>query len=372
MTKDIKKYFADYYDRFKGYTPGEQPGTGWLKLNTNENPYDPPQSVIDDIKAGLEDLRKYPDKDTRELKKQLTFNVRVDKSSALKMDNIVAGCGSDEMLDIIFKTFVNPEDRVVFFEPSYGMYKVLCNMYRATPVTIPLNEDFTIPEEKATSTLGKLMIICSPNNPNGARVPNEIISKICNAFDGIVVVDEAYIDFADGSAIGLLKEHPNLIILRTFSKSYSLAALRVGYIITLTRDIILALRKVKLPFNVNLPAQVAALSALKHQDEFDEIIEKIKSERERLAAKINAIEHLSVLPSDANFILVKINVGAEKRNQKVTQKLFWELKKKKILVRWYMTRRLYAYLRVTIGKPEENDLLADAMEECLNIALQAA
>ncbi|MHA1792837.1 MAG: histidinol-phosphate transaminase [Promethearchaeota archaeon] len=372
MTKDVKKYFAKYLDKFRGYQPGEQPGAGWLKLNTNENPYEPPEEIINDIKEGLKDLRKYPDINTKELKKQITFNVRVDNKTALKMDNIVAGSGSDELLDIIFKTFVDPNDRIVYFTPTYGMYRVFTDIYKAVPVEIPRNEDFSIPEDKACNTQGKLMFICSPNNPNGDRTPNEVIDKICESFDGIVVVDEAYVDFANDSAISLLNKHSNLLILRTFSKSFSLAALRIGYVLSLSRDIIITLRKVKLPYNVNLPAQVAALSALKHQKEVDQIVEKIKAERERLTKMINEIPELKVLPSEANFILVKIQVGDEKRNQKVTQKIFWELRKKKILVRWYTTKRLYSYLRITVGKAEENDLFVQSLKECVQISMQQA
>ncbi|MHA1681291.1 MAG: histidinol-phosphate transaminase [Promethearchaeota archaeon] len=371
--KKIKEYMAKFMDRFRGYSAGEQPPAGWLKLNTNENPYEPPKSVIDDLKKGLENLRKYPDMDTKELKKQLTFNVRVDDKSALKMDNIVAGCGSDELLDIVFKTFVDPGDRVVYFDPSYGMYKVLTQMFRGTPVEIQLNEDFSIPIEKATSTPGKLFIICSPNNPTGLRVPNDSIAKICENFEGIVLVDEAYVDFANDSAISLLPRYNNLIIMRTFSKSFSLAALRIGYVISLERDVILALRKIRAPYSVNLAAQIAALSSLKHQDEVDETVKKIKEERQRVTEKIQEIEHLTVTPSESNFILVNIKAGDdEKKNQKITQKLFWELKKKKILVRWYMTKRLYTYLRVTIGTPEQNDMFIEALKTCLEFALQAA
>ncbi|MHA1699300.1 MAG: pyridoxal phosphate-dependent aminotransferase, partial [Promethearchaeota archaeon] len=246
------------------------------------------------------------------------------------------------------------------------------NIHDAVPIEIPRYKDFKIPEDKALSTQGELMLICSPNNPDGGRTPNELISKICDSFDGIVVVDEAYVDFAENTALSLLLDHENLIILRTFSKSYSLAALRVGFLLSLNRDIIVATRKVKLPYNVNLAGQVAALSALKHQKEIDETIEIIKSEREKLISAINELPEVEALPSESNFILMRVNVGDQSKNMKVNQKIFWELKKKKILVRMYPERGLYEYQRITVGKPDENEKFMEALKECIAIALQKA
>ncbi|HME56245.1 MAG TPA: histidinol-phosphate transaminase [Candidatus Lokiarchaeia archaeon] len=367
MAQYVRKFMA----KFKGYVPGEQPSeAGWIKLNTNENPYEPPASVINDLKNGLKELRKYPDIDCIEVKKQITFNVRMNKESALKMDNIVVGAGEDELLELVFKTFVDKNDRVVFFAPSYGMYRTCCEIFDAVPVEIPLNPDFTIPEDKATSTPGKLIILCSPNNPDGARVPNELIATICENFKGIVVVDEAYIAFAEDNALSLLGTYNNLIILRTFSKAYSLASLRIGYLLSLNRDVILAIRKVKQPYNVNLAAQVAALSSLKHQAEVDKIIKSVKDERDRFIGMLQEIPQIQIFPTESNFILIKIAVGKPDENQKINQKIFWELKKRKMLVRTYPEKGLYEFERITVGKPEDNDAFIEAFKECLEIGLQ--
>ncbi len=366
----MSKYFRKFYPKFKGYVPGEQPGVDWLKLNTNENPYEPPQAVLDDIKVGLVNLRKYPDIDATEVKKQLTFNIRTSRDHALKMDNLIVGAGEDELLDLVFKTFVDKNDRVVYVDPTYGMYRTLCEIYEAVPVEIPLNKDFTIPVDKLLATQGKLLILCSPNNPNGARVPNEIIAKACESFDGIVVVDEAYIAFADDSCLALTEKHDNLIVLRTFSKSHSLAALRVGYLVSLNRDVILAIRKLKQPYNVNLVAQVAALSTLKHQPEIDEIIAKIKASRDKLIEMMKQFPQIEVFPSDANYILIKVNVGDDAKNMKVNQKIFWELRKRKVLVRTYTQRGLYEFQRISVGKPEDIDRFVKEFKECLDIGLQ--
>jgi histidinol-phosphate aminotransferase len=367
----MSKYFRKYMAKFKGYTPGEQPqDSGWIKLNTNESPYEPPESVLEDIKAGLKDLRKYPDIDGIEVKKQLAYTIRVNREISLKLDNIVLGAGEDELLDLVFKTFVDKNDRVVFFDPSYGMYRTLCEIYDAVPVEIPLNPDFSIPEEKTAATAGKMLIICSPNNPNGARVPNETIENLCQSFQGIVLVDEAYIDFADDSCLTLLPSYGNLIVMRTFSKSASLAALRVGYLLSLNRDVILAIRKVKAPYNVTMISQVAALSALKHWTEIVQTIEQVKAERERLIAALKEIPQIVVFPSDANFILIKVDIGKNDQNMKVNQKIFWELKKRKILVRVYSQKGLYEFQRITIGTSEEMDVFISAFKESLEIGLQ--
>lgn len=366
-------YIRKYLERFKEYVPGEQPrGDEWLKLNTNENPYEPPVSVLNDIKAGLKNLRKYPDIDAVELKKQMAYTFPVARDYALKMDNIIVGSGEDEILDMLFKTFVDPADVVLTFNPSYGMYKVLGGVYGAKMVEIPLDEGFDIPMDKAISAEGKMMMICSPNNPTGKRVPNDVIAKICERFDGVVVVDEAYCTFAEDTAIGLLRDYQNLIIMRTFSKAYCLAALRVGFMMTTNRDVVKAVRKVKLPYNVNLAGQVAALSCLKHHDEIDELVGRVKSEREKLWKALNEMPEAKVLPSEANFLLMKVDVGDKARNTKVNLKLYWELKKRKVLVRMYSARNLQEFLRISIGDELANERLIKEMKECMEIAMKKA
>ncbi|MFX0103579.1 MAG: histidinol-phosphate transaminase [Candidatus Hodarchaeota archaeon] len=373
MSKKITDYFRKYLQRFKEYVPGEQPrGDEWLKLNTNENPYEPPVSIVDDIKAGLKNLRKYPDIDAVELKKQIAYNFPVERGLALKMDNIVVGSGEDEILDMLFKTFVDPGDKVVTFNPSYGMYKVFCDIYGGTLVEIPLDSSFDIPADKVMAAEGKIMFICSPNNPTGKRVSNDLIDKTCKSFDGIVVIDEAYCHFAKDTAISLLKDHENLIIMRTFSKAFSLAALRVGFLMTMNRDIVKAVRKVKLPYNVNLAGQVAALSCLKHIEEVNEIIERIKGERDKLWERLNEMPEAKVLPSESNFLLMKVDVGDKARNTKVNLKLYWELKKRKVLVRMYSARNMQEFLRISVGDEMANERLVKEMKECMEIAMQQA
>jgi len=259
-------------------------------------------------------------------------------------------------LDIIFKVFVNPGDEVVYFYPSYGMYTVLSSLYGAKVNEIKLNEDFSLPNP-AFSAKGKLMFINSPNNPSGKSFGNAAILKICSQFPGIVVVDETYADFSDQTALPLLKKVENLIIARTFSKTFSLASLRFGYALA-SKEIIKLMNDVKLPYTSNYLAQVAAVSCIKYRRKLLEQNKKIIAERQRLTDELNKYDGVSVLPSDANFILVRFD------DKSITLKFLWDFReKKKILVRHFSKTGLYNYLRISIGLEEENDRLLEAFSE---------
>ena len=355
---DIDKFFREMLGNFAGYQPGEQPvGEGWIKLNTNENPYPPIPEVIEDIRAAVNDkIRLYPDPLALEARKAVLNQLVRDEDTLTDRNTVFIGNGSDEILDIIFKVFINPREDVVFFNPSYGMYKVLAALYDARIREITLNPDFSIPDSGFTAR-GKLMFICSPNNPNGKSYGNASILKICGNFSGIVVVDEAYAEFSEQTALPLLKKVNNLIIIRTLSKSFSLASLRFGYALA-DASIIKEMNKVKLPFNTSYLTQVAAISSIKHRRKILAQNKKIIEERERLTKELNSYEGVSVLPSDANFILVKFD------DKSITLKFFWDFKDKhKILVRHFSKPGLYQYLRITIGTEEQNSKLLEVFKE---------
>jgi histidinol-phosphate aminotransferase len=340
--------------KFSAYEPGEQPqGEGWVKLNTNENPYPPVPEVLEEVKAAVNNrLRKYPDPTGFEVRKELLNRFLIDKNTLTNRNTVFIGNGSDGNLDTIFKTFIDPNDQVVFFKPSYGMYKVLASLYGAKIKELELTEDFSIPEE-AYSVEGKLFFICSPNNPNGKSFANEDILKICENFPGIVVVDEAYADFSKTTALSLLRKVKNLIVSRTFSKSFSLAALRFGYALA-DAQIIKELNKVKLPYNVSYLTQVAALACIKYKDKIMEQNQKIIKERGRLREELSKFDGIEILPSDANFLFIKFN------DKSITLKFVWDLKDKKILVRHFSKAGLYQFIRVSIGTKEENDKFLNA------------
>lgn len=355
---DIKNLIRESLKNFAAYEPGEQPTTdGWIKLNTNENPQPPIPEIIEDIKAAVnEKLKRYPDPTAFEVRKMILSVLLRDKDTLTNRNTVFVGNGCDEILDVIFKVFVDPGDEVVFFFPSYGMYRVLASFYGAKINEIKLNEDFTLPDS-AYSAKGKVLFINSPNNPNGKSFGNASILKICSNFPGIVVVDETYADFSDQTSLSLLKKAQNLIVARTFSKSFSLASLRFGYALA-DASIVKEMNKVKLPYNTNYLAQIAALSCIKHRNKLYEQNKKIISERQRLTDELNTYDGVSVLPSDANFILVKFEDKAK------TLKFLWDLKeKKKILVRHFSKPGLYKYLRISIGTDEENNKFLEAFKE---------
>jgi histidinol-phosphate aminotransferase len=349
LRENLKKYTA--------YEPGEQPTEdGWLKLNTNENPFPPIPEILNDIKNAINDkLRLYPDPTSFELRKEILNVLLRDNDTLTNRNSIFIGNGSDEILDVIFKIFIDPGDEVVLFYPTYGFYKVLATLYNAKITEIRLNDDFSFPDN-AFNVKGKIMFINSPNNPNGKSVDNETILKLCEGFPGIVVVDEAYADFSNQTCLSLLKKVKNLIVNRSFSKSFSLAALRMGFALA-DPEIIKEMNRVKLPYNINYLGQIAALSCIKHSKKIFERNKKIIEERERLTEILNNFKGISVLPSDSNFIFIKFE------DKSKTLQFVWDLKEMKILVRHFSKPGLYNYIRVTIGMEEDNNKFIDAFQK---------
>ncbi len=353
---EIEKLFRENLQKYNSYETEEHPeGDGWIKLNVNENAYPPIQEILEDINSALKNkdlLRKYPDPLALELRKAILNQLLRDKDTLTNRNTVFIGNGSDEVLDVIFKVFVNPGDEVIILYPSFSLYKVLATLYDAKINEIKLNDDFSIPES-IYDQKGKLMFINSPNDPNGKSFDNDAILKICYNFPGIVVVDEAYADFSDFTCLPLLKDVKNLIVCRSFSKTFSMASLRIGYALA-DAIIVKEMNRVKLPFNTNNIAQFAAISCIKHRSKVYEQNKKIIAERKRLTEKLNIYNGISVLPSDSNFIFLKFD------NKSTTLKFLWDLKDLKILVRHFSKPDLYNYIRITIGTKEENDKFLEA------------
>ncbi|MHA1727619.1 MAG: histidinol-phosphate transaminase [Promethearchaeota archaeon] len=353
---DIQNLKRKSLKNYKAYSPGEQPPAReeWIKLNTNENPYPPPEPVIEEIKKALNDrLRLYPDPTCKELRSLISSVYLTEFNTLMNTNNVLVGLGSDEIIDLLFKAFIDPGDEIVFFNPAYGMYSVLTDFYNAKANIIELTDTFEIPEVLANVS-GKLMFIDSPNNPSGKQVSNEKIAEICEKFNGLVIIDEAYGDFSKKSCLSMLKKHENLAVMRTLSKGYSLASQRIGFIVS-NIEIIKVMNDVKLPYNVPYLSQVAAIAAIKHMKISKERNMSIIEERKRMAEELSKFK-LEVLPSDANFLFIKME-------ERSAMKIFWELKDKKILVRHFNKKGLYPFLRISIGKPEDNDAFLDAFAE---------
>ena len=213
--------------------------------------------------------------------------------------------------------------------------------------------------DSAYDAKGKLMFINSPNNPNGKSFGNATILKLCGSFPGIVVVDEAYADFSSQTCLPLLKKVKNLIVNRSFSKSFSLASMRMGFALA-DGEIIKEMNRVKLPYNTNYLGQIAALSCIKHSNKIFERNKTIIEERQRLTEELNKFEGIDVLPSDANFIFVKFE------DKSKALKFVWDLKERKILVRHFSKPGLYNYIRVTIGTAEDNDKFLNSFQKIAN------
>ncbi|HOO76520.1 MAG TPA: histidinol-phosphate transaminase [bacterium] len=343
-------YFRTAVKEMQGYVPGYQPvGDEYLKLNTNENPYPPAPgvfSVLRSIDPGL--LRLYPDPVLNSLRERIASNFGVAR------ENVLIGNGSDEVLTIVTRSFVEPGETVVFPEPSYSLYPVLARIQGGVPLGVPLGPDFGLPDE-FVSVPARLKFLAFPNSPTGTAYPLELVERVLKESSGVVLIDEAYADFADENCFGLLARHPNLIILRTFSKSYGLAGLRVGFALA-SEELIAGMLKVKDSYNVNRLSAAIAEAALSDQDYLRRTVAAIRRERGRLSRELEALG-FEVFPSSSNFVLVRAGTPASAR------RIFEELRERRILVRYFAQPRLDDCLRITVGTPEAMDRLIGALRE---------
>ncbi|MGH7767858.1 MAG: histidinol-phosphate transaminase [Candidatus Binatia bacterium] len=342
--------FRSNIGAIQGYSPGEQPREGdFIKLNTNENPYPPSPRVLSALKKAADrSLRLYPLASSDGLRSVAASTYGVSRH------NIVVGNGSDELLSILMRCFVGAHDRVFYPEPTYSLYDTLIAIQEGVKVTIPYPADFALPEELFSQTAA-LTFICNPNSPSGTLLRLEAIERLARTITGVLVVDEAYIDFADGekvSAISLLQSHPNIIVLRSFSKSFSLAGMRIGLAFA-SEEIIAGMNKVKDSYNVNRLSQIAAVEALGDLPWMRRNVRRIQNSRKKLTAGLKKMG-FRVYPSQANFVMGR----REGENQKA---LYEELKRRRILVRYFDQPGLRDCLRITVGAPGEVKTLLEQM-----------
>ena len=348
--------WRDYVRKVEPYVPGEQPkDRNIIKLNTNENPYPPAPMVQEAMEAmKAEPHRLYPDPVCGDLVEALAEYHKVD------ITNVFTGVGSDDVLSMIFLTFFNSDKPVLFPDITYSFYKVWASVYKIPYETPALDENFRIKAEDYFKENGGV-VIANPNAPTSIYEDLDFIRQILDANrDSIVVIDEAYIDFGGVSAANLLDEYDNLIVVRTFSKSRSLAGLRVGYALA-SAEIIKAINDVKYSINsytLNMPSLKLATLAVKSTDYYEDISAKIIATRERTTMALLELG-FSILPSKANFLFAKHN--------SVTAKTIFEaLKKEGIFVRFFNAPRINEYLRITIGTDEEMDKVIEFLREFLN------
>jgi len=349
-------YARKTIDQLTGYVPGEQPQVaGLIKLNTNENPYPPAPAVATALHAALDDrLRLYPDPTASALRQQLGVQF------GFAAGQIVIGNGCDDLLNLCVRAFCDTGDKLAYFWPSYSLYPVLANIQGAQPVELPLDDNFQITAhpDLLTQLAGvKLLFITQPNAPSGVWLAKVELQRVIEEMDGVVVIDEAYVDFAGDHCLDFARDYDNVLVARTFSKSYSLAGLRIGWTVG-APALIAALAKVKDSYNVNRLSQLAAAAALADQQYFAETTRKVKATRQRVLGRLEEWK-FRVFPSQTNFVF------AQPPAPLTARQWFVALRERKVLVRWWDTDRIRDGVRVTIGTDAEmNEFLAATKEIC--------
>ncbi len=342
-------YFRPAVDAMKGYVPGEQPkpGTRIIKLNTNENPYPPSPHAMDALRSvESESLRRYPDPFARE------FCGAVSDALGVPADWIIVGNGSDDVLNVLIRSCGEGAARkIVYPMPTYVLYRTLAEMQPAEVVEVPYGGDFKLPIENLVAANGAVTFIATPNSPSGHSVPLEELRELASRVSGVVAIDEAYADFAEYTAIDLVKEFDNVIVLRTMSKGYSLAGLRLGFGVA-NPTLLAGLFKVKDSYNIDAVAIAVGTAAMRDQAYKNECAGKVKVSRSKLAIDLKNLDFLP-LDSNGNFILATAPKDAEG--------LYLELKERGILVRYFKQPGLDDKLRITVGTPEQNELLLEAL-----------
>ncbi|HCL90057.1 MAG TPA: histidinol-phosphate transaminase [Candidatus Atribacteria bacterium] len=357
MKKD-KKYYRDNLRELKPYDPHEVPYK--IKLNANENPYGLPEEIIEEILRKAKNLEyfRYPNANSVKLSEA------VSSFWGLSRDNIVIGNGSDELIDYLIKAFSEKGRTIITTAPSFAMYKIYSIVNGSNFVQIPLSQDnFSLNEdevlEEAKKEDSSIVFIAYPNAPTGNYFAEDKIIKIIEESGCLVVVDEAYFEFGEKTFVPLISQYDNLVILRTFSKAYSLAGLRVGYLLS-NPEIISEVRKVKSPFNVNTFSQLAAQVVFENKEILKDGIKKIVEEREKLINRINKIHPFKAHPSQTNFVLVEVG------SKESTDLVYNNLLEQGILIQTIsdpaFSRSRY-FLRITIGNKEENNILIKGLEK---------
>ena len=344
-------FSTDILKNMSAYVPGEQPqDKSYIKLNTNEFPFEPGdnvKAVVNSEKAA--DLRLYSDPTCRVLKEAIAQNY------GLKTENVFCGNGSDEVLALSFLAFCKKDDTVIFPDISYGFYPVFASFFGLKYREIPLKDDFSINVSDYFRDCGTVYI-ANPNAPTGLTLkPYEIEEIIKNNPNHVVVIDEAYCDFCDCTVTGLIEKYNNLLVVRTFSKSYALAGARIGFALG-NIELISDLEKAKYsfnPYNINRLSIEIGAEAMKDREYFEKTVAVIRKNREKLTEELKNLG-FTVLDSGANFVFAKKD-GFD------GEELYLKLKENGILVRHFSKERIKDYLRITVGTQEQNAALINTL-----------
>lgn len=328
-----------------------------IKLNQNENPFDMHDEIKQEVARRLANRAwsRYPDFVPTSLLERLA------SFAGWKLEGTLAGNGSNELIQATLMVTVGAGTKVMIPEPTFTLYRQIVTVLGGEVVSVPLTSEFEFDvqaiRDRAIGERVDVIVICSPNNPTGCRIENDDLRSLARDFDGLLVVDEAYHEFSGGTCVPLLEESPNLIVLRTFSKAMAMAGLRVGYLLT-SPEMACEIHKATLPYNLNFFSAAAAEVACERYDLLKPQIDLIISERERLQNRLRAITGIEPVASSANFMIAKTALAP--------QSLFKELLARDILIRDVSRYPMLAeYFRVSVGSPDENDRLIEALKEVM-------
>ena len=350
----MSRFFSEKYSALDAYVPGEQPkDKKYIKLNTNESPFPPSQSVVDAVSAEAHDLRLYSDPECYYLTKKCA------EVYGVSPDMVLMTNGSDEILNFAFMAFCDSTHPIAFPNITYGFYPVFAELNHIPYTEIPLTEDFRV-DYRDYLGIGKNIVIANPNAPTGIALPLSEIEEIVKSNpDNVVIIDEAYVDFGAESAVSLLPKYDNLIVTMTFSKSRSMAGARLGFGIA-SPELIRDMNTIKYstnPYNVNRMTAAAGLAALTDNSYYMDNCKRIIENREYTKAELESIG-FKILPSSANFLFA--------RSEDISgEELYLSLKERGILVRHFKKERIKEYNRITVGTRAEMEKFLEATREIL-------
>jgi histidinol-phosphate aminotransferase len=352
MSRRIEGYFRPHIQAMSGYVPGEQPrGMEYVKLNTNENPYPPSPRVVETILLALRNgrLRRYPDPVATAFREAAARVLGVDPAM------ILAGNGSDDLLTIITRSFAGPGDVVLYPTPSYILYRTLAELQDARALEVPFEEDWSLDPGRFTHPDAKLAFLANPNSPSGTCLTPDQVARLASRLPCPLVVDEAYGDFAETDCLGLVADHPNVIVTRSFSKGYGLAGLRLGYLVA-RPEVVAGLEKVKDSYNCDTLSLLGGRAAIEDRASLAETRGKVIATRRRLTDALRGLGY-RVPESQANFVWC---VGGP-----AAREVYESLKSRGILVRLMRYPGREDGLRITVGTDRQVDRLLEEMRSVL-------
>lgn len=349
MSVPVRKHIAS----MQGYTPGEQPtDKSVVKLNTNENPYPPSPRVLAAIRSiTAEQLRRYPSPDAS------AFRQAAAAVHGVRPEMIIPTNGGDELLALVVRACAGENDRVAYLDPGYSLYPVLANMQAAIPVPVPYEisgQEWRVPKNVGAIE-AKVLLIVNPNAPSGTLIDLPTLEDIARRFAGLLLIDEAYVDFAPISALSLIERYPNVVLLRSMSKGYGLAGMRFGYGIA-QAPLVAELYKIRDSYPCDVISIAAATAAISHQSYANAIWQKVIEQRQAMTRELTKLG-FGVPESCTNFVLAQAPADMD------AAMVYQQLKARHILVRYFNLPHLTDKLRITIGTPEQNAILLKALTE---------